>query len=153
MSNLEQQLREDILAAVREYYAVAFPAKAFIPGQTPVPVSGRVFGAEELQFLVDASLDFWLTTGRFAERFEREFARFTGVRDTRLVNSGSSANLLALSAPHFVLAGRTATSAGRRGDHGCGGLSHHRQSDPAKPAGTGVRRRYSAHLRYRRHAT
>lgn len=98
MSNLEQQLREDILAAVREYYAVAFPAKAFIPGQTPVPVSGRVFGAEELQFLVDASLDFWLTTGRFAERFEREFSRFTGVRDTRLVNSGSSANLLALSA-------------------------------------------------------
>ena len=98
MNILEQQLRERILAAVREYHALAFPAKAFSPGQTPVPVSGRVFGAEELQFLVDASLDFWLTAGRFAARFEREFARFAGVRDVRLVNSGSSANLVALSA-------------------------------------------------------
>ncbi|HWE83996.1 MAG TPA: lipopolysaccharide biosynthesis protein RfbH [Terracidiphilus sp.] len=98
MSNLEQQLREQILSAVREYHAAAFPAKVFVPGETPVPVSGRVFGAEELQFLVDASLDFWLTAGRFADRFEREFARYTGVRDARLVNSGSSANLVALSA-------------------------------------------------------
>ena len=69
-----------------------------MPGETPVPVSGRVFGAEELQHLVEASLDFWLTTGRFAAQFEREFARFVGVRDARLVNSGSSANLVAISA-------------------------------------------------------
>jgi CDP-6-deoxy-D-xylo-4-hexulose-3-dehydrase len=63
-----------------------------------VPVSGKVFDAEDVQHAVDASLDFWLTTGRFAEQFEREFARLMGVRDARLVNSGSSANLVALSA-------------------------------------------------------
>lgn len=97
MSNLEEQRREQVLAAVRQYYAAAFTVKNFMPGETPVPVSGRVFGAEELQFLVDASLDFWLTAGRFAEQFEKEFARLIGVRDVRLVNSGSSANLVAVS--------------------------------------------------------
>ena len=61
------------------------------------PVSGRVFDAEELVFLVDASLDFWLTTGRYAQEFEREFSTYFGLRDTLLCNSGSSANLLALS--------------------------------------------------------
>ena len=61
-------------------------------------MSGKVFDAEEMQHLVDAALDFWLTTGRFAERFEREFARWVGVRHAVLVNSGSSANLLALTA-------------------------------------------------------
>ena len=62
-----------------------------------MPVSGKVFDADELQHLVEASLDFWLTTGRFAERFEREFARWVGVRHAILVNSGSSANLLAVT--------------------------------------------------------
>ena len=62
-----------------------------------MPVSGKVFDAEDLRYLVDASLDFWLTTGRFAEEFERTFARYFGVRGASLVNSGSSANLLALS--------------------------------------------------------
>jgi CDP-4-dehydro-6-deoxyglucose reductase, E1 len=98
MNELEQQLRDRILASVTEYHSVAFQPKQFVPGESPVPVSGRVFGAEELRFLVDSSLDFWLTTGRFAEQFEREFARFMGVRDARLVNSGSSANLVAVSA-------------------------------------------------------
>ncbi|MGE5111250.1 MAG: lipopolysaccharide biosynthesis protein RfbH, partial [Acidobacteriaceae bacterium] len=61
-------------------------------------VSGRVFDEEEIQLLVDSSLDFWLTTGRFADQFEREFAKFIGIREAILVNSGSSANLLAVSA-------------------------------------------------------
>jgi CDP-6-deoxy-D-xylo-4-hexulose-3-dehydrase len=61
-------------------------------------MSGKVFDAEELEFLVDSALDFWLTTGRYADHFEREFARFIGVRSASLVNSGSSANLVALSA-------------------------------------------------------
>lgn len=83
---------------VAAYYREAFPAGPFIPEETPVPVSGRVFDEEEIQLLVDSSLDFWLTTGRFAEQFEREFAKFIGVREAILVNSGSSANLLAVSA-------------------------------------------------------
>ena len=67
-------------------------------GSSTVPVSGKVFDAAEMRALVDSSLDFWLTTGRFAAQFEREFARCFGVRDCLLVNSGSSANLLAVSA-------------------------------------------------------
>jgi len=93
-----EQLRQKILDLVAEYYQEAFAGHPFIPGKTPVPVSGRVFDAEEIAYLVDASLDFWLTTGRYAEQFEREFARFLGVRHAILCNSGSSANLLALSA-------------------------------------------------------
>ena len=91
-------LRRRILALVAEYHSNAFPEREFTRGQTPVAVSGRVFDADELQHLVDASLDFWLTTGRFADRFEREFARWMGVRHAILVNSGSSANLLAVTA-------------------------------------------------------
>lgn len=97
MDGRAEALRAQILALVAEYYKTAFAPKPFIPGESPVPVSGRVFDASELQHLVDASLDFWLTTGRFAAHFEREFAHFMGVRHAILVNSGSSANLLALS--------------------------------------------------------
>jgi CDP-6-deoxy-D-xylo-4-hexulose-3-dehydrase len=90
-------LRERMAALVDEYYAAAFPQREFQPGVTPVPVSGRVFDADELRHLMEATLDFWLTTGRFAAEFERGFAQFIGVRSATLVNSGSSANLLALS--------------------------------------------------------
>jgi CDP-6-deoxy-D-xylo-4-hexulose-3-dehydrase len=90
-------LRERMAALVDEYYAAAFPQREFQPGVTPVPVSGRVFDADELRHLMEATLDFWLTTGRFAAEFERSFAQFIGVRSATLVNSGSSANLLALS--------------------------------------------------------
>jgi CDP-6-deoxy-D-xylo-4-hexulose-3-dehydrase len=83
---------------VAEYHAAAFPPSAFIPGASPVPVSGRVFGASDVQHLVDAGLDFWLTTGRFAAQFEREFAQRMSARHAMLVNSGSSANLLAVTA-------------------------------------------------------
>jgi CDP-6-deoxy-D-xylo-4-hexulose-3-dehydrase len=92
------RLRQRILELVAEYHAEAFAEPEFIAGQTRVPVSGKVFDEHELQHLVDASLDFWLTTGRFAERFERDFARWMGVRHVILVNSGSSANLMALTA-------------------------------------------------------
>ncbi len=91
------RLRDQIRSLVGQYHAAAFPRQPFVPGQTPVPVSGRVFDAAELEHLVEASLDFWLTTGRFAERFEREFAQACGLRHAILVNSGSSANLLAVS--------------------------------------------------------
>jgi CDP-4-dehydro-6-deoxyglucose reductase, E1 len=92
------ELRDRIRGMVAEYYREAFPAPAFVPGTSPVPISGRVFDEQDLQLLVESSLDFWLTTGRFAEQFEREFAKFVGVREAVLVNSGSSANLLAVAA-------------------------------------------------------
>ena len=72
MSERSDQLREQILSLVREYHAEAFPSLPFEPGVSGVPVSGKVFGAEELEHVVSAGLDFWLTTGRFAAQFERE---------------------------------------------------------------------------------
>ncbi len=91
-------LREQILELVDRYSKETFGPPPFVPGETPVPVAGRVFDEDEVRTLVDSALDFWLTTGRFAERFEREFARWFGIRECVLVNSGSSANLLALAA-------------------------------------------------------
>jgi len=92
-------LRAQILALVAEYHATSHPTTAaFVPGETPVPVSGRVYDASDMQHLVDAGLDFWLTTGRFATEFERRFAQLMETRHAILVNSGSSANLLAVSA-------------------------------------------------------
>ena len=93
-----EALRSEILALVERYYTVAFPDRPFEPGVTPVPVSGKVFDADDMQSLVDSSLDFWLTTGRFAKQFEEEFAARMGVRHALLCNSGSSANLLAMTA-------------------------------------------------------
>ncbi len=90
-------LRADILERTRAYYAAAYEDGEFRPGIDAVPVSGRTFDERELVTLVDSSLDFWLTAGRFAARFEREFARWFGVRECVLVNSGSSANLVALA--------------------------------------------------------
>jgi CDP-6-deoxy-D-xylo-4-hexulose-3-dehydrase len=91
------ELRQAIRNLVTEYHREAFPTNAFQPGRSSVPVSGRVFDEDDLQSLVDSSLDFWLTTGRFADEFEYAFARRVGVREARLVNSGSSANLVAIS--------------------------------------------------------
>jgi CDP-6-deoxy-D-xylo-4-hexulose-3-dehydrase len=91
-------LRAEILDKTRDYFRAAYRERPFVPDQDPVPVSGRVFDERELVELVDSSLDFWLTAGRFAERFERDFARWFGIRECVLVNSGSSANLLALAA-------------------------------------------------------
>lgn len=97
MSDHSDQLRQRICALIPEYFQEEFALRPFIGGETTVPVSGRVFDATDIEFLVNAALDFWLTTGRFADQFEREFARFIGVRSASLVNSGSSANLVALS--------------------------------------------------------
>jgi CDP-6-deoxy-D-xylo-4-hexulose-3-dehydrase len=94
----KQELRRQILELVGEYCEEAFPPRQFVPGESPVPISGKVFDGAEMRLLVDSSLDFWLTTGRFAEQFEKEFARWCGVRECVLVNSGSSANLLAVCA-------------------------------------------------------
>ncbi len=92
------ELRKKILELVAQYADQAFAPKAFIPGETPVPPSGKVIGAPELQYMVDASLDGWLTTGRFNEAFEKQLADFLGVKYALTTNSGSSANLLALAA-------------------------------------------------------
>jgi CDP-4-dehydro-6-deoxyglucose reductase, E1 len=94
----EQELRDQVFSAVKDYYVHKFPSRTFIPGKTYVPVSGKVFDQEELLKLVDSSLDFWLTTGHYALEFEEKFADWMGVKHCLLVNSGSSANLVALSA-------------------------------------------------------
>ena len=93
-----EAIKQQIHELVGEYYKTAFAEQTFMPGETAVPVSGRVFDDDEINTLVDASLEFWLTTGRYADQFEREFAQYLGVRHAMLCNSGSSANLLALSA-------------------------------------------------------
>ena len=83
---------------VRNYYDFAHNGEPFIPGHSDVPVSGRVYGPEEMINLVDSALDFWLTTGRFNKAFEERFAKYLGARHVLTTNSGSSANLLAVSA-------------------------------------------------------
>jgi CDP-6-deoxy-D-xylo-4-hexulose-3-dehydrase len=91
-------IRRAILEQVAAYHDVAFVPSKFVPGETPIPVSGRTFDADELVYLTESALDFWLTTGRYAEQFESQLARAVGVRHALLCNSGSSANLLAVSA-------------------------------------------------------
>ena len=91
------KLRSQISELVQQYADIAYAPKAFVPGQTPVPVSGKVIGAGELKMMVDASLDGWLTTGRFNAMFEQRLAQFLGVQYLITVNSGSSANLVAFS--------------------------------------------------------
>ena len=98
MSSRISQLREQILRLAEEYYDEQFPNRPFVAAESPVPVSGKVLNGKDLRNLVDAALDCWLTTGRFAQKFERRFAQFFGVRGCSLVNSGSSANLVAFSA-------------------------------------------------------
>src|ERR1017187_8160571 len=98
MTDRTTRLRQQILDLSAEYFAEAFPATEFEPGQSPVPVSGKVIDSADFSSVVDSALDGWYTTGRFAEQFERKLARFVGVRSASLVNSGSSANLLAVSA-------------------------------------------------------
>tara|TARA_B100001123_G_scaffold437847_1_gene571408 strand:- start:22335 stop:23672 length:1338 start_codon:yes stop_codon:yes gene_type:complete len=93
-----KKLRQQILGLVERYQENAFPSKKFVPGETPIPVSGKVFDSDEMTTLVDSALDFWLTTGRFALQFERQLSRYFGLKHSFLCNSGSSANLLALSA-------------------------------------------------------
>jgi CDP-6-deoxy-D-xylo-4-hexulose-3-dehydrase len=92
-----QALREQIAKLVDEYAAIALAPQPFLPGLTVVPPSGKVVGSEELKNMVEASLDGWLTTGRFNAEFEKKLAAFIGIKHLITVNSGSSANLVAFS--------------------------------------------------------
>ena len=92
-----ESLRKDIAGLVKEYAELQYFEQDFEPGKDVVPPSGKVIGATELQYMVDASLDGWLTTGRFNEQFEKELASFIGVKSLITVNSGSSANLVAFA--------------------------------------------------------
>jgi CDP-4-dehydro-6-deoxyglucose reductase, E1 len=93
-----QELKAQILALVSEYHEVAHTPTPFEAGQSIIPVSGKVYGASEMQHLVESGLDFWLTTGRFNSAFEERLRTFLGRRFALTVNSGSSANLVAVSA-------------------------------------------------------
>ncbi len=94
----DEQLRAEILKIVEEYYRERFAPRPFDPAKDTVHYAGRIFDADELIRLVDSSLDFFLTAGRYADRFETEFAKYFGLSNALLVNSGSSANLVALAA-------------------------------------------------------
>lgn len=98
MSETPESLRKKIIELSHQYYKEKFKPKPFRPGVDYIPVSGKVFDKEELSFLLDSSLDFWLTAGRYANKFEKDFAKWMDRKYALLTNSGSSANLLALSA-------------------------------------------------------
>jgi CDP-6-deoxy-D-xylo-4-hexulose-3-dehydrase len=109
----EVAARASLLEAVRVYGERFHQPPPFLPGRSPVPVSGRVYDAEDMVSLVDSALDFWLTAGRFTAEFEERFARRMGARFASLVNSGSSANLCIISA---VTSSRLGERALRPGD-------------------------------------
>lgn len=92
-----ETLRTEIAALVEQYAQLQYQEKLFIAGETVIPPSGKVIGSTELQYMVEAALDGWLTTGRFNDQFEKELAEFIGIKHLITVNSGSSANLVAFS--------------------------------------------------------
>jgi len=94
---MKEQIKKQIFELVEEYYNSVHKSDSYKEGD-PVPVSGRVYDSTDLKYLVDSSLDFWLTSGKYATKFEKDFAKFFGLKKAYLTNSGSSANLLALSA-------------------------------------------------------
>lgn len=94
----KEQIKSQIAELVAQYAALATQPAAFEPGKTTVPPSGKIIAAKEMQLMVEASLDGWLTTGRFNDAFEQRLAQFLGVKHVLTTNSGSSANLLAFSA-------------------------------------------------------
>ncbi|MCW8354485.1 lipopolysaccharide biosynthesis protein RfbH [Marinomonas pontica] len=98
MTAKANELRSQINSLVKEYAAEVYAPKIFVAGESVIPPSGKVIGSAELENMVDASLDGWLTTGRFNEQFEKKLAEFIGVKFALSVNSGSSANLVAFSA-------------------------------------------------------
>jgi CDP-6-deoxy-D-xylo-4-hexulose-3-dehydrase len=93
----KEQLRAEISDLVAKYAKLEFSEKIFVGGETVIPPSGKKLGVKELQYMVDASLDGWLTTGRFNAAFEKKLAGFIGINHLITVNSGSSANLVAFS--------------------------------------------------------
>lgn len=107
-----ESIREEIASLVTEYAALQYAEKPFEAGKSVVPPSGKVIGEEELQNMVAASLDAWLTTGRFNDAFEKRLKEFLGVKHVLTVNSGSSANLVAFSALTSPKLGDRALKAG-----------------------------------------
>jgi CDP-6-deoxy-D-xylo-4-hexulose-3-dehydrase len=98
MINDRDAAREEILDLTRKYWRTKSIGSPFIPGETPVPVSGKSLSDLDISALVDSSLEGWLTSGDYTDRFQRKLANYVGVRSATFVNSGSSANLLALTA-------------------------------------------------------
>jgi len=113
LAKTEKELRAQIAGLVKDFYDVKFSTTSFIPGKSQVHYAGRVFDEKELQNLVDSSLDFWLTSGRYSQEFEELFCEFTGAEYAFLVNSGSSANLVAFTSLMSPLLGDRAL---KRGD-------------------------------------
>ncbi len=97
MDSAKKNLRKKISQLVKKYSDLEFKKKEFIPGKTKIPPTGKVIGDSELQNMVEASLDGWLTSGRFNKQFEKKLAQFIGTKQLITVNSGSSANLIAFS--------------------------------------------------------
>jgi CDP-6-deoxy-D-xylo-4-hexulose-3-dehydrase len=117
----EDEIRQEIFSKISDLWALREQTEQeFIPGVSSVPYAGRVYDEKELISLVDASLDFWLTSGRNAEQFEKDLAAFLGVKYCLLTNSGSSANLLAVSA-------LTSQKLGKKRIHNRMRFSHHTQ--------------------------
>ena len=97
----QDMLKQEILEKTKEYYELVhkpIQERKFIDGETRVNYAGRVFDAKEMQYLVDSALDFWLTYGDYSKQFEKKIAEYLGIKYAFLVNSGSSANLLAFFA-------------------------------------------------------
>jgi CDP-4-dehydro-6-deoxyglucose reductase, E1 len=97
MDSAKKNLRKKISKLVKKYSDLEFKKKEFVPGKTKIPPTGKVIGDSELQNMVEASLDGWLTSGRFNKQFEKKLAQFIGTKQLITVNSGSSANLIAFS--------------------------------------------------------
>lgn len=110
--NSPQTGREALREAVHAYCAANATQRPFVPGETPIPPSGKVVGEAETQAMVEAALDGWLTTGRFNAAFEQRLAAFVGLRHALTVNSGSSANLVAVSSLFSPMLGPAAIAAG-----------------------------------------
>ena len=126
------------------------PRPGVRPGSIGGPLRGRVFDDEDIVHLVDSSLDFWLTTGRYADQFEREFARKFGVRACAAGQLGLVGQPGRPQLPDLAQAGRDAAPAGRRGHHRGGRLPDHGQPDPPEQPGPGFRRRGFADVQRRR---
>src|SRR6476661_3448379 len=103
---------EALKSSVRAFAGKHHPGSAFVPGETPVKVTGKVYDHEEFELLLEAGLDGWWTEGRFTQQVAADLAGFLGARDVMLCNSGSSANLLALTALTSPLMGERRLRAG-----------------------------------------
>ena len=95
MSSDQKKIKKNIAKLVKKYSDLEFKKRKFIPGKTTIPPTGKVIGDLELQNMVEASLDGWLTAGRFNKEFEKRLAKFIGIKQLITVNSGSSDNLIA----------------------------------------------------------